>query len=125
MSLILSVSFQNSSVNGKEDDSSLQRSVVRQSRLETSQRFELNKQFPFSILLDLNLSHASVVFRSETGLFGPPVDHMILVVNIEGVLCLRDVVLCDSFLTPLLIGRPALQINDRVKRATIISMKRK
>ncbi|PFX19247.1 Arylamine N-acetyltransferase, pineal gland isozyme NAT-3 [Stylophora pistillata] len=110
---ILSVPFENLSVYGKEEivlsKEWLFDKVVRRHRGGFC--YELNTVF--SLLLDYIgfefQRHASEVYSRKTGRIGPPFDHMILVVNIEGALWLTDVGFGDSFLTPLLFGCSADQ----------------
>ena len=102
---LLSVPFENLSVFGKEKISLtkdwLFDKIVRRRRGGFC--YELNTMFSF--LLDYfgfnYKTHAASVFSRMTGLIAPPVDHRVMVVNIENVLWLTDVGFGDTYWTPL------------------------
>ena len=102
---MLSVPFENLSVFGKEkiilSKDWLFDKIVRRNRGGFC--YELN--ILFSLLLDYfgfkYETHASVVYSRKAGIIGPPVDHMVLAINIEDDLWLSDVTFGDACLTPL------------------------
>ena len=102
---ILAVPFENLSVFGKEkiilSKDWLFDKIVRRHRGGFC--FELNTMFSF--LLNYfgfkYKTHAGMVYSRKTGRIGPPCDHRVLMVNIEGELWLTDVAFGDSCWMPL------------------------
>lgn len=102
---ILTVPFENLSVFGKEkiilSKEWLFDKIVRRHRGGFC--FELNTMFSF-LLNYFGFKykiHAGMVYSRKTGRIGPPCDHRVLVVNIEGELWLTDVAFGDSCWMPL------------------------
>ena len=109
---LLSVPFENLSIHRREpivlDDASLFEKIVRRQRGGFC--YELNGVFAALLrLLGFNVTMLSAEVANGEGEFGPPFDHMTLLVTLEDR-WLADVGFGDSFREPLLLDERGPQI---------------
>ena len=116
---LLAVPFENLSIHRREpivlDDAALFEKIVRRRRGGFC--YELNGMFAALLrALGFNVTMLSAEVANNEGEFGPPFDHMTLMVTLEQR-WLADVGFGDSFREPLLLDErgPQIQGNDAYK----------